>query len=133
MPTTVADSVLVAVGVVQNTSGAVLIAKRPEGAHQGGLWEFPGGKVEQGETVLQALKRELKEELGIDVFDSQPLLDIHHDYGDKQVTLCVHTVTGYEGLPVGREGQPLCFVAKSDLASYEFPAANNAILSALLT
>ncbi len=132
MPTTAAKSVVVAVGVVQNARGEVLIAKRAEHLHQGGLWEFPGGKVEAGETVAQALVRELGEELGIAVKRSEPLLDIQHDYGDKQVTLCVHTVQEFAGQPQALEGQPLRFVAKNELVDYEFPVANRPILSALL-
>ncbi|CAG0995784.1 partial ADP-ribose pyrophosphatase, partial [Gammaproteobacteria bacterium] len=75
----------VAVGVIRNGSGEVLVARRHERLHQGGLWEFPGGKVEPGETVEDALRRELREELSIGVESARPLIKIAHDYGDKRV------------------------------------------------
>jgi 8-oxo-dGTP diphosphatase len=121
----------VAVGVIVNANGDILIAKRPDNSHQGGLWEFPGGKVELGETLFEALKRELHEELAIDIGPTEPLIKIRHDYGDKQVLLDVHKVRGFTGKPVGNEGQPVEWVAPGDLHRYEFPAANRPIISAI--
>ncbi|MBU2885412.1 Nudix family hydrolase [Gilvimarinus agarilyticus] len=121
----------VAVGVVQDTEGRILIAKRPEHAHQGGLWEFPGGKIESGETLIQALDRELFEELDIRVDATTPVIDIIHDYPDKQVCLQVHKVDSWRGLARGKEGQPICWVAPQALSQYTFPAANYPILNAL--
>ena len=83
----------VAVGVIVDKNENILIAKRADTAHQGGLWEFPGGKVEQGENIFAALKRELQEELAIEITATQPLIKIRHDYGDKIVLLDVHKVT----------------------------------------
>lgn len=80
----------VAVGVIVGSDGKILIAKRPQTTHQGGLWEFPGGKVDTGESVQQALARELKEELAIDVITSEPLIQIRHHYPDKSVLLDVY-------------------------------------------
>src|SRR5690606_7572608 len=97
----------VAVGVIVNADGKILIAKRPQTAHQGGLWEFPGGKVDAGETIEQALVRELREELAITVKDSRPLIQIRHHYPDKSVLLDVHKITRFEGNPIGNEGQPV--------------------------
>jgi 8-oxo-dGTP diphosphatase len=111
--------------------GAILIAKRPDTSHQGGLWEFPGGKLECGETVLDALKRELAEELGIVVVSTEPLIKIRHDYGDKIVLLDVHKVTQFLGQAHGNEGQPIRWVAPSALQAYEFPAANRPIITAI--
>jgi len=121
----------VAVAAIVNEHDEVLIARRPEGVHQGGLWEFPGGKMEPGESLEQALARELDEELGIRIRHTQPLITIHHDYGDKRVCLHVQVVDVYEGEPHGREGQPLRWMSRTGLATLEFPAANHPIISAL--
>ena len=111
--------------------GQVLLAKRPDHLHQGGLWEFPGGKLEPGETVCQALVRELKEELDIEITPARPLISINHDYGDKKVFLDVWVVYNYEGEPRGCEGQKVEWHAISDLRKRSFPEANQAIITAL--
>lgn len=121
----------VAVGVILGKDDTILIAKRPDDAHQGGLWEFPGGKVESGETVFDALKRELSEELAIQTLSTEPLIKIRHDYGDKTVLLDVHKVTAFTGEPKGNEGQPILWVAPENLSQYEFPAANRPIIKAI--
>ncbi|PKM12705.1 MAG: DNA mismatch repair protein MutT [Gammaproteobacteria bacterium HGW-Gammaproteobacteria-3] len=121
----------VAVGVIKNPAGEVLIGLRHRSAHQGGLWEFPGGKIEPGETVEQALARELKEELAIDMTAGEPLMTLHHDYGDLCVRLIVWTVDRYIGLPESCEGQPLKWVKPSDLIHFSFPEANRPIISAI--
>lgn len=123
----------VAVGVVRGADGRVLIARRPEHAHQGGLLEFPGGKVEPSESVQQALCRELKEETGINVRPGtmNPLIVIRHDYGDKVVLLDVWQVTGALGEPVGREGQPVFWLRPGDLVPADFPVANYPIIAAI--
>lgn len=119
----------VAVGVVSG-GGRVLIARRHDHAHQGGLWEFPGGKVEPGETVEQALRRELHEELSIVVEAASPLIKIAHDYGDKQVLLDVWRVDAFLGEPRGVEGQAVLWASLDELAGLEFPAANRPIVAA---
>jgi 8-oxo-dGTP diphosphatase len=108
-----------------------LITKRPEHVHQGGLWEFPGGKLETGETPNEGLARELFEELGIRVRSSRPLIRVHHDYGDRHVLLDVHRVVAFAGDPRGREGQPLAWVHPEDMVAETFPAADRPIISAL--
>lgn len=123
--------VVVAVAVLRNERGQVLISRRSADKHQGGLWEFPGGKCEHGETLCQALARELREELGIEVEASSELFQIEHDYGDKKVILRVCEVTKSLGTPVSREGQPLRWVTIEALAGFEFPAANGPILDFL--
>lgn len=131
------SSIHVAVGVIFDNQQAdhILIAKRPQHLHQGGLWEFPGGKVAAGETVDQALKRELFEELGITVTQSQPLMQVEHNYSDKQVFLDIWTVTQYSGEARGLEGQECRWVAMQQLlcaeSKYQFPEANKAILEKL--
>jgi 8-oxo-dGTP diphosphatase len=120
----------VAVGVVLRGT-QVFISLRADNAHQGGKWEFPGGKVEANETVLDALRRELQEEIGILVQSSEPLLVIEHDYGDKLVKLDVHSVSAFNGEPEGKENQLTRWVEVSALEAGEFPAANVAIIDAL--
>lgn len=120
----------VAAAVIRGADQRVLIAKRPLDKHQGGLWEFPGGKVEVGEPVEAALLRELHEELGIVVETARPLIQVRHDYPDKQVLLDVWEVLAFSGEPHGAEGQPLAWVASDDLPEYAFPAANQPIISA---
>ena len=120
----------VAVGVIKKDD-LIFIAKRHELQHQGGKWEFPGGKVEAGETVTQALARELNEEIGIDVQSSTPFLEIHHDYPDKSVHLDIHLVEAFDGEARHLEGQDHKWVAISDLNNYEFPVANEVIIEKL--
>lgn len=121
----------VAVGVIQGRDGRILIARRPRHLHQGGLWEFPGGKVNPGEDVISALRRELQEELGIEIRQTQALISIEHDYGDKQVLLDVHRVIEFAGDALGREGQLVQWAQVDELSGFEFPAANRAILNAI--
>ena len=108
----------------------VLIACRPDHVHQGGKWEFPGGKLEQGEEPVRGLRRELQEELGIDLVAARPLIRIAHDYPDKQVLLDVWQVSEFAGEPDGREGQQVRWVTRDALVEFEFPAANVPIVAA---
>ena len=117
----------VAVGVIKKNN-ATFICKRADEQHQGGLWEFPGGKVEAGESVFAALKRELSEEVGITIHSSSQLMVIEHDYGDKCVKLDIHVVSNFSGEAHGAEGQPSEWVAINELSNYEFPAANAEII-----
>jgi 8-oxo-dGTP diphosphatase len=121
----------VAVGVIKNSKGEILISRRNNGAHQGGLWEFPGGKVEAGESVEQALARELKEELDLIVGKISPLITIHHCYTDLTVQLHVWQVDAYSGEIRGCEGQPLQWATVNELISLDFPKANLPIISAV--
>jgi 8-oxo-dGTP diphosphatase len=121
----------VAVGVVRNPQGKILIAKRPTHVHQGDLWEFPGGKVEAGEAIRQALQRELHEELGIDVARCRPLIHIPYHYPDKQVLLDVWLIEAFDGTPHGKEGQPIDWLSPSELWERLFPAANQPIIQAV--
>jgi 8-oxo-dGTP diphosphatase len=109
----------------------VLICRRPPHVHQGGLWEFPGGKLEAGETIESALRRELREEIGIDITSARPLIRVHHDYPDREVLLDVWRVEGFAGKAVGHEGQPIRWVSPQELGRYRFPAANKPIIKAV--
>ncbi len=121
----------VAVAAVFNAAGQVLLARRPAQVHQGGLWEFPGGKVEPGETVEEALVRELQEELGIRAGARRPLIQVVHDYPDRSVLLDVWRVDQFSGVARGREGQPLQWAAPEALPGVPFPAANLPIVTAV--
>ena len=122
----------VAVGVILDRNHKILITRRASDAHQGGLWEFPGGKVEAGETLEVALGRELREELGIEIGRTSELLEVRHDYGDKTVLLDVHVVWAFSGEARGLEQQPLSWVDSQELAHYDFPAANVPIVEAVV-
>jgi len=126
------SEVHVAVGVILDAQHRILLSKRAADAHQGGLWEFPGGKIEPGETLPAALSRELREELGIEIGATAALLEVHHDYGDKVVLLDVHVVREFTGEPRALEDQPLVWVHADELRDYEFPAANLPIVGAVL-
>lgn len=129
-PCTQQKPLQVAVGVVKNSADQVLISLRDETAHQGGLWEFPGGKIEAGETAEQALRRELKEELDITVMASTPLITINHQYPGLAVELKVFLVDQFAGHAKSCEGQPFKWVAANELAHYAFPKANRPIIAA---
>ncbi len=121
----------VAVGVVKDSKGRILIARRNQYAHQGGLWEFPGGKLEFGESALQALSRELFEEVGINVVSAVPLIRVSFDYSDVKVRLNVYEVLDFKGQSLDREGQELKWVLMDELNRFDFPAANKSIIKAI--
>jgi len=127
----------VAVGVIISTNKGnqtqYFVTKRLDNVHQGGKWEFPGGKVEKGETIAQALARELKEEVNIDVLSCQPLMIIHHDYGDKKVCLEVFVVDNYMGKPCAQEGQQQSWITLEEFKNLNFPKANEAIMAKLVS
>lgn len=123
-------TVHVAVGLVVR-DGQVLIAKRQDHQHQGGLWEFPGGKVEAGETTPQALVREFQEEVGLILDPEQmtPLMELPFDYGDKTVLLDTWVCHRSEGIARGCEGQLVQWVAIDELDGYSFPEANSELIA----
>jgi 8-oxo-dGTP diphosphatase len=121
----------VAVGVILDADRNILITRRAPDAHQGDLWEFPGGKIEAGESLSEALARELREELGIVIGRSSALLEVRHDYGDKSVLLDVHVVWEFSGEARPLEDQPMAWVAPAELGNYVFPAANEPIVKAV--
>lgn len=123
----------VAVAIIRDSQGRVLIARRPDSVHQGGKLEFPGGKVETGESVQQALQRELYEELGIraEAATMQRLIKITHDYTNKSVCLDVWQVLEFSGEAYGKEGQPVFWFDAGKLKPEGFPAANAPIIEAI--
>ena len=110
----------------------VLLARRTEGRDLAGLWEFPGGKREPGESPEQALTRELQEELGIDVRIGDPLIAVAQQYPHKRLRLDVRMVTHWQGTPRGHEGQALAWVPREKLVGYEMPPADRPVVAALL-
>jgi 8-oxo-dGTP diphosphatase len=98
---------VVAAGILLDSENRYLLGQRPEGKPYAGYWEVPGGKVEQGETIFQALQRELHEELGIEITSSEELTVLEHDYPHAYVRLYVSIIREWSGVPIGREGQAL--------------------------
>lgn len=123
-------TVHVAVGVIKQEN-KFFLTKRLIDSHQGGKWEFPGGKVEENETVHQALSRELKEEVAIDVLTCTVLMKIEHDYGDKKVLLDVFVVDNFDGEAKALEGQQSGWFTLTEFTTLNFPAANQAIIDKL--
>ena len=121
----------VAVGVIKRDN-KIYISKRADDLHQGGKWEFPGGKREDHETIEQTLTRELSEEIGIQVTQQSPFMLIEHDYGDKIVRLDVRLVENFEGVPRHLEGQKSQWVDINDLSQFTFPDANKVIIDKLM-
>lgn len=121
----------VAVAVIEDGDGRILLSQRLAHAHQGGLWEFPGGKVEPGESLGQALCREIHEELGLRVEGHRPLIRLVHHYADRSVLLDVHRITAFSGEAHGREGQALAWVFPTELEQYPLLPADCPIATAL--
>ncbi len=121
----------VVAGVLRDTRGRILLARRTEGRDLAGAWEFPGGKVESGELPAEALKRELHEELGIDIGNTEPLISVPQHYANKSIVLDVYTVLSYTGKPKGREKQALAWSPLEKLISYPMPSADRPVVAAL--
>lgn len=119
-------TVLVVACALVDTDGRVLIAKRPEGKALAGLWEFPGGKVEPGERPEQAIIRELKEELGIDVTEAclAPFVFASHAYDSFHLLMPLYLCRRWSGVVTGREHPDLAWVKPSKLADYPMPPAD---------
>lgn len=121
----------VAAGVLRQADGRVLIAQRPVGKIAAGRWEFPGGKIESGESVEAALRRELHEELGVELREARPLLSMRHAYTERTVHLHTWLVTGWAGEPHGREDQALSWVQPARIWDYDLLEADAPIVNAL--
>jgi len=126
-------TILVSAVALIDRDGRVLLAQRPEGKSMAGLWEFPGGKVEPGETPEAALIRELQEELGIDTWQSclAPLTFASHSYQGFHLLMPLFACRKWQGTPLGREGQALKWVRVQDLRSYPMPPADIPLISVL--
>jgi 8-oxo-dGTP diphosphatase len=125
--------VLVAAVVLVDADGRVLVAQRPEGKSMAGLWEFPGGKVDSGETPEAALIRELREELGIDVAASclAPFTFASHAYPDFHLLMPLYVCRKWSGIPLAREGQHLAWVRPARLVDYPMPPADKPLIAML--
>ncbi len=122
----------VVAGVITDARGRVLLSRRTEGRDLAGLWEFPGGKREPGETPEAALARELQEELGIEARIGGHLITVPQAYPGKRLRLDVRSVTRWDGIPRGREGQALAWVPPHKLPSYTMPPADIPVVGVLL-
>ncbi|HEY3808863.1 MAG TPA: (deoxy)nucleoside triphosphate pyrophosphohydrolase [Steroidobacteraceae bacterium] len=125
-------TVRVSAAVMFDAAGRVLVARRPEGKHMAGFWEFPGGKIEPCEDGRQALARELREELGIELHRCHPLLELRHDYQDRVVALEVFVVDEYAGQPAALERQALQWVSIGALQRLPLLPADGPIVEAIL-
>jgi len=121
----------VAVAVLRNAEGKILLSRRRKGTHLAGLWEFPGGKLEAGESLSEALQREIKEELGIGIVTHRPLIQISHSYPEKEVFLDVHLVNEWQGTAAGVEGQQIAWVSAEEIDGYHLPPADRPIVTAI--
>ena len=125
--------ILVAAVVLVDADGRVLLAQRPEGKAMAGLWEFPGGKIDPGETPETALIRELAEELGIDVTASclAPFTFASHSYPDFHLLMPLYVCRKWSGIPAAREGQRLKWVRPAQLTDYPMPPADKPLIAML--
>ncbi|MEM9582275.1 MAG: 8-oxo-dGTP diphosphatase MutT [Pseudomonadota bacterium] len=126
-------TVLVSAVALIDIDGRILLAQRPEGKSMAGLWEFPGGKVEEGETPEAALVRELQEELGINTWKSclAPLTFASHSYEDFHLLMPVFACRKWEGTPQPKEGQTLAWAKSGELRGYAMPPADIPLIAML--
>ncbi len=121
----------IGIGIVINSSGQVLISQRLEEKNMGGMWEFPGGKKEEGETIELTIAREIREETSIDVAVGKKLVDFTHNYPPEKFHFIVHICNVISGQPKPLASQKICWVMPNELSDYSFPAANSRIIYAL--
>ncbi|MFT4256995.1 MAG: Nudix family hydrolase [Pseudoxanthomonas sp.] len=126
-------SIHVVAGVISDARGRILLARRSGGRDMAGLWEFPGGKREPGETSEQALVRELREELGIESEVGEGVIEVPQRYPDKRLRLEVRRIVSWKGSPRGHEGQALAWVVPEKLSTYTMPPADRPVVGALLS
>ncbi|XBS70538.1 8-oxo-dGTP diphosphatase MutT [Acerihabitans sp. KWT182] len=122
----------IAVGIIRNAQQEIFIAQRPATAHMGGFWEFPGGKMEAGETPEQALIRELREETGIRAERPTLLSTSQHHFPERDMAFYFYLVEHWQGVPSGNEGQPVRWCPQHELDASAFPPANAAIIRQLI-
>ena len=122
----------VAVGIARDQLGQLLVGQRPACKAYPGKWEFPGGKVEPGESVFNALVREFREELGLEIIRAEPAFVMRHLYPDRSVELNVWRVIDCRGKASGREGQVVCWVAPRELFGLDFLDGNQTIVERII-
>ena len=122
----------IGIAVIENNEGKILIDKRLPTGLMANLWEFPGGKIEEGETVVECIKREIKEELDIDIIVGKHLITINHTYSKFKVTLIVHLCKIIRGEAKAIECQEVRWIEVSQIHKFTFPEANQQIINALL-
>jgi 8-oxo-dGTP diphosphatase len=121
----------VVAAVIRDDAGRVLISQRPEGRHMGGLWEFPGGKVEPGEAPAEALARELREELGLGIAIGAPITFAVHEESGLRILLLFYGARIIDGMATAHEGQSVRWVAPSELPRYPMPPADGELVARL--
>ncbi|HEY1284115.1 MAG TPA: 8-oxo-dGTP diphosphatase MutT [Steroidobacteraceae bacterium] len=126
-----AGVVRVVAAALYDADGRVLICERPPGKHMAGRWEFPGGKIEPGESEAEALSRELREELGVEVASAHPLLVLEHDYAERRVEISMWIVERFAGQPRGLDGQKLKWVHPQGLPDEDVLEADRPFIEAL--
>jgi len=124
-------TVTIVVAAVIEDDGTFLVTRRPEGTHLGGLWEFPGGKLDAGETHEQALAREIREELDSDIEVGALLLETEHAYADRTVSLCFYRCA-LRGSPRPLLGQQIRWVPRAELRTLDFPPADEDVIRLLM-
>ena len=122
----------ISVGIIRNAAGEIYITQRAADAHMAHKWEFPGGKIEAGESPQEAVIRELQEEVGIVTTSLQPFDKLEYQFPDRHITLWFWLVDSWEGEPWGKEGQPGRWVAQQDLVADEFPPAHVPVIEKLI-
>ena len=122
----------ISVGIIRNAAGEIYITQRAADSHMAHKWEFPGGKIEAGETPEEAVIRELQEEVGIAATSLHQFDKLEYQFPDRHITLWFWMVDGWEGEPWGKEGQPGRWVAQQDLVADEFPPANVPVIEKLI-
>lgn len=122
----------ISVGIIRNAAGEIYITQRAADAHMAHKWEFPGGKIEAGESPQEAVIRELQEEVGIVTTSLQPFDKLEYQFPDRHITLWFWLVDSWEGEPWGKEGQPGRWVAQQNLVADEFPPANVPVIEKLI-
>ncbi len=123
----------IAVGIIRNRDGEIFITRRSADAHMANKLEFPGGKIETGETPEQAMVRELQEEVGINATRYRLFDQLNHQFSDREVNLWFFLIESWQGEPWGKEGQPGEWIKTVDLQPDDFPAANSPVIARLQT
>lgn len=122
---------IIGVAIIWNQAGQILIDRRLPGGSSGGLWEFPGGKLEPGETIEECITREIKEELAIEIAIEQHFRTIDHTYKESRVTLYFYHCRYLRGTPQALESEEIRWVTLAEMEQFSFPAANQEIIQAL--